>query len=64
MLIPRRKADINQREDREMVAFIAIVGLIIGVANMSFQQGKRTLTLRASSRATRISSMTDLLINA
>jgi hypothetical protein len=40
MILARRKADINRREDTEMVAFIAIVGMIVGIGNMGFQQGQ------------------------
>jgi hypothetical protein len=40
MIPARQKADINQREDTRMALFIAVSALIVGVANMSFQQGQ------------------------
>ncbi len=40
MISERREADANKREETDVAAFIAVAALIVGTANMSFQQGQ------------------------
>lgn len=40
VILGHAEADTNQREDSTMGIFVAVDALIVGVANISFQQGQ------------------------